>query len=106
MNKVRVGQNIKKAREKQKLTQAELAKRLDLSPIHVSHIETGKANMSIDTLYDFCQVLKVTPNDILCGEFMEASIDSMVFYERSDRLNYDDKLLLQHIFRYMEEKSR
>ncbi len=106
MNTKQIGQNIKKARKALKMTQAELAEQANMSAIHVSHLETGKANLTIDTLYDFCKILNVTPNDILAGEYMAASVDSMVFYERSNKLDYSDKLLLQHIFKYMEERNK
>ncbi len=106
MNKKQIGRNIKDLRKEQRMTQIELAERAGISTIHLSHIETGSVNMSLDTLLCICQALTVTPNDILLGEYLTASIENMVFQERSNRLKYEDKLLLQHIYYYMEEKRK
>ena len=106
MNQKQIGRNIKDLRKEQHMTQAELAERANISAIHLSHIETGTVNMSLDTLLCLCNALTVTPNDILLGEYLSASIENMVFQERSNRLNYDDKLLLQRIYGFMEERRK
>lgn len=105
MNQKQIGNNVRQLRNQLKMTQAELAKRAHISMIHVSHIETGNVKMSLETLLNLCEALNATPNDILLGEYLNASIENMVFGERSNHLRYDDKLLLQHIFRYMEERK-
>ena len=106
MNLRRIGKNIQTRRKELKMTQAELAEKANLSNIHISHIETGSVNMSLETLLTLCHELKVTPNDLLLGEYLTESIENMVFREPSNRLNYDDKLLLQYIFKFMEERRK
>lgn len=106
MNRKQIGKNIQSRRKELKMTQAELAEKAQLSNIHISHIETGSVNMSLDTLLAICHVLKVTPNDLLLGEYLTESIENMLFREPSNHLNYDDKILLQHIFKYMEERGQ
>lgn len=106
MNLKRIGKNIQTRRKELKMTQAELAEKTNLSNIHISHIETGSVNMSLETLLTLCHELKVTPNDLLLGEYLTESIENMVFREPSNRLNYDDKLLLQYIFKFMEERRK
>lgn len=106
MNRKQIGKNIQERRKELKMTQAELAEKASLSNIHISHIETGSVNMSLDTLLALCHALNVTPNDLLLGEYLTHSVDSMLFREPSNHLNYDDKILLQKIFRYMEERRK
>ena len=106
MNQKQIGKNIKDLRKEQHMTQSELAELANISAIHLSHIETGTVNMSLDTLLCLCKALTVTPNDILLGEYLSASIENMVFQERSNHLNYDDKLLLQKIYGFMEERRK
>lgn len=106
MNQKQIGKNIKDLRKEQHMTQGELAERANISTIHLSHIETGTVNMSLDTLLCLCNALTVTPNDILLGEYLSASVENMVFQERSNRLDYDDKLLLQKIYGFMEERRK
>ena len=106
MNQKQIGRNVKTRRKELKMTQADLAERANLSVIHISHIETGNANMSIDALLAICHALSLTPNDILLGEYIYPSVEDMVFREHSNHLNYDDKLLLQNIYHYMEERRK
>ena len=106
MNIRQIGKNIKELIKEQNMTQTELSERANISSIHLSHIETGTVSMSLETLINICHALNVTPNDILLGDYLTASIENMVFQERSNRLNYDDKLLLQKIYYYMEERRK
>lgn len=79
-NKI-VGLNVKKYRRAACLTQEKLAEMLNISTVHMSHIECGHVSMSIEILISLCEILKVTPNHILNGvfvEYHEASSDSIM----------------------------
>lgn len=104
MNRKQVGKNIRNRRKELKMTQADLADKAHFSVIHVSHIENGTVNMSLEALLAICHALHITPNDILLGEYLYNSVEDMVFREPSNHLNYDDKILLQRIFGFMEER--
>lgn len=106
MNRKQVGKNIRNRRKELKMTQAELAESADLSVIHISHLENGTSNMSIDALLAICHALNFTPNDLLMGEYLYPTVEDMVFRESSNCLDYDDKILLQNIYRYMEERRK
>ena len=45
-----IGQNIREHRRKSGLNQKELAELVNLSPQHISHIETGHTKLSLPTL--------------------------------------------------------
>ena len=64
-----IGLNIKNCRKRKKLTQAQLAEKINLSTNHISHIESGSSKMSLDTLIDVCNALEVSPNEILWGTY-------------------------------------
>lgn len=68
-----LGLNIKNSRKNIKLTQAQLAEMTNLSTVHISHIEGGSVKMSVDSLINICNALKITPNDILWGQFNTTS---------------------------------
>lgn len=106
MNLQQIGKNIRSIRKKLHLTQTQLAERAHISVIHVSHIENGTVAMSLSTLLSICRALNTTPNDILLGEYLYPDIDDMLFYEASNRLNFEDKILLQKIYQLMEERRR
>ena len=69
-------------------------------------IENGSVAMSLESLLSICRALNVTPNDILLGEYLYPDVDDMLFKEPSNHLNFDDKILLQKIFQYMEERRQ
>ena len=64
-----IGNRIKTARLKKRLSQMELAELCNISSVHLSHIETGKVTMSLDCMLRLCHALKTTPNYILLKEY-------------------------------------
>lgn len=60
-----IGENIKKARMNAKMSQRELAKKINKTGQFISLIENGKNNPSYDTLFKIAEVLNVTPNELL-----------------------------------------
>ena len=55
---------------KRKMTSAELARRIDLTPANLSILKTGKAKaVRMSTLEAFCRELKCQPGDLL--EYVE-----------------------------------
>ncbi len=61
------GKNLQKRRKAFGIPQYELAKRLDISPNHLSSLETGKAKPSFDLLCKLCTELDVTPDYLILG---------------------------------------
>lgn len=72
MNNKLIGRNIKKYRKELGLTQERLAELLDVSTVHLSHIEGGSVSMSLDLLLRICEALSVTPNHILSGAYSDS----------------------------------
>ena len=78
LNNKRVGLNIKHARNERALTQQQLAEETDLSVTHIAHLECGTVSLSVNSLIAICEVLRVTPNDILRGSFSAQEEDTGV----------------------------
>ena len=53
-----IGDEVRKARKKAKMTQNELAGHLNVTPIFISSIERNKRNPSIPTLQKIAEVTK------------------------------------------------
>lgn len=53
------GFNVKLERMKQGITQADLAEMIDVHEKYISRIETGKQNVTINTLSKIAEALKV-----------------------------------------------
>lgn len=65
MNLKEVGQRICIARKKQGLSQAELAEKIDISVTHMSDIENGKKNASIEIFMRLTEALQVSADWLL-----------------------------------------
>lgn len=58
----RLGLNIAYYRKVKGLSQSRLAELLDISRTHMSRIETADCAVSLDVVFDICDVLGVTPD--------------------------------------------
>lgn len=68
------GRNIKKRRSNLGIPQYELAERLDISPNHLSSLETGKAKPSFDLLCKLCTELNVPPDYLMLGSMRSNNV--------------------------------
>ncbi len=69
-----VGKNIKKFREKKKVTQDEMAQALFVTRQAISNWENGKTEPDIDTLQKIADYLKVTMEELIYGEKKKGEI--------------------------------
>ncbi len=60
-----LGKNIKKARNQKGLSQNALAELLDISREHLAKIETAKRTLSLGLLFDICDVLEISEQELL-----------------------------------------
>lgn len=65
---VQIGNQVKKAREKNGLTQEQFAELIDRTPQFVSDLERGVSGISIETLKVICEKLCVSSDSILFSE--------------------------------------
>ena len=61
-----IGKRIKIARIKADLTQERLAEMVEISPTHMSNIETGTTRVSLTAIVSLANALSVTVDDLLC----------------------------------------
>lgn len=89
------GNNIKKYRKSKGFTQAQLAEMIDISTIHMSHMETGSVSMSLECLIKNCDRLDISPDDLLLGEYKLNSISAAKQLSRiMDNLTVDERKLI------------
>lgn len=55
-----------------------LAERLDISNNHMSGIETGKENPSLQLFVDICEILRVTPDYLLMGTMHSSNVPQSI----------------------------
>ncbi len=67
-----IGKRVKISRIRAELTQEKLAEIVDLSPTHLSNIETGTTRVSLQTIVSIANALDVTTDDLLCDSVAHA----------------------------------
>ena len=65
MDYFKIGQQIRKIRKAHRLSQEELAEKVNISTTHMSHIETGNTKLSLPVLVDIAAALEVRTDDLL-----------------------------------------
>ena len=60
-----IGQNVRRLRIAQDLTQEQFAERLGFSQQYISDLERGRRNPTVVSLYELAQALKTTPADLV-----------------------------------------
>ena len=68
MDQVKIGKFIAECRKNKKLTQAELAEKLNITDRAISKWETGKGMPDSSIMLDLCSELGITVNELLSGE--------------------------------------
>jgi len=64
-SKSELGKNIKKARKKIRLTQAEVAEKAGIHFNYFARIERGEVNPTVEIMENIAKVLKVKSSDLL-----------------------------------------
>lgn len=68
MDQIKIGKFISERRKQLNLTQARLAEKLNITDRAVSKWETGRSLPDAFIMLSLCNILKITVNDLLCGE--------------------------------------
>ena len=72
---VQIGEQVRQARERAKLTQEQLSEKIDVSPQYISDLERGVVGISIATLRRLCAVAGTTSDQILFGAAKQDRIE-------------------------------
>lgn len=65
---MKIGKFIAECRKQNNLTQMQLAEKLGITDRAVSKWETGKSMPDSSIMLQLCEILKISVNDLLCGE--------------------------------------
>ena len=69
-----IGQRIKIARIKKCITQEAVSDIVDVTPSHMSNIETGKTKVSLPTLIAIANALSVSVDALLCDNVLASKV--------------------------------
>lgn len=106
---VQIGEQVKEAREKTRLTQEQLAEHVNVSPQYVSDLERGVVGVSISTLKRICLSLGVSSDQLLFGLQKE---DKFVFWAdkckvlTQEQIMILDEIIDKYIDAIMSERDK
>lgn len=98
------GKNIKRLREQQKLTQAQLAEKISIAEKYLSTLETGDKWGSFDTLLSLANALGVEPFELLLPQNQAVSYDSRRTKQLMSRFRTSLNELVDTVEAFLEEK--
>lgn len=65
MDYYKIGQRIRKFRKAYRLSQEQLAEKVEISTTHMSHIETGNTKLSLPLFVKLANVLSIQTDELL-----------------------------------------
>ncbi len=86
-----IGNRLFSFRKKMGLTQAEVAEAAELSTRTYADIERGNVNMRIETVLKICNVLHITPDEILTTEDSSITTKQQELLERLNSCSSKDR---------------
>lgn len=66
------GSRLRDLREEKKVTQEELARRVDLSRTSITNIEKGRQRVMLHQMMDLAEALDASPDDLIGGDRVRA----------------------------------
>ncbi len=101
MNQEKIGKFIAVNRKKKKLTQSDLAEKLGVTDRSVSNWENGKNMPDLSLFKPLCDILDITINELLSGEYVEEKdykgkleenfINTIVYIDKKNTVSNDKK---------------
>lgn len=71
MDQIKIGTFISKKRKEKKLTQSELANKLNITDRAISKWENGVCLPDASIMHELCDILEITINDLFSGEIVD-----------------------------------
>ena len=97
-----IGNNIKTIRLSKRITQEQIAEKLNRSVNFVSLIELGKSGMSVQTIVDLCNILDISTESIFKGliNYNLKNQDKLIL-DNLSILNNNDKEIVINLMNYI-----
>ena len=95
MDQIKIGKFIAECRKKNNLTQIQLAEKLNITDRAISKWENGKGMPDSSIMLDLCNELKISVNELLCGEVISM-----------DNTNKKQEQILLDMAKEVEQKNK
>ena len=101
-----ISERILKVLKERKMTQAEFAKQIGISPSTICEWKKRKMNPSADKIMDICNVLQITPEQLLTGKGIENEEEIAVVSPESQFTSCDIQLVRDYHGLKKEQQKR
>lgn len=102
-----LGKRIKIARIRKGVTQEFVAEKIDVTPSHMSNIETAKTKLSLPVLINIANALSVTVDELLCDNVLSSKIifegEAKEIFNDCDE--YETRMLV-NVLKYIKQAMR
>ena len=100
-----IGKVFQEYRQKNNLTQNQVAEMTGLEPRHISQIERGFSKGSIDTLLKLCNAYKITP-DIVLYDLLDTDVKNYISIYEEDfkKLSKREKEAILSLINFFSKK--
>ena len=100
-----IGRVFQEYRQKNNLTQNQVAEMTGLEPRHISQIERGFSKGSIDTLLKLCNAYKITP-DIVLYDLLDTDVKNYISIYEEDfkKLSKREKEAILNLINFFLKK--
>lgn len=104
MNQAEIGAFIAKCRKEQKMTQAQLAERLNITDRAVSKWETGKCMPDSSIMLELCEILGISVNELLSGkaisrtDYEKRADENLIALKKKDENSMAKNTMLSILF--------
>lgn len=101
---IKIGKNLQAIRKSNGYTKEKLAESIEVSVRYVSDIEQDRAKPSYEVLIRFCNVFKVSLNQIF-SEYLDIEENKSLAYPLAgyERLAKEDKETIEHLIMYFNK---
>ena len=105
-NKMTISERILKVLKDRNMTQAEFAKQVGIATSTISEWKKRKTNPTADKIMDICNVLQITPEQLLTGKGIEDEENITVTSRESCFTPYDIQLVQDYHGLEEEQQKR
>ena len=105
-NKMTISERILKVLKDRNMTQAEFAKQVGIATSTISEWKKRKTNPTADKIMDICNVLQITPEQLLTGKGIEDEENINVTSRESCFTPYDIQLVQDYHGLKEEQQKR
>lgn len=105
-NKMTISERILKVLKDRNMTQAEFAKQVGIATSTISEWKKRKTNPTADKMMDICNVLQITPEQLLTGKGIEDEENITVTSRESCFTPYDIQLVQDYHGLKEEQQKR